>query len=325
MSIPLYLVADIGGTNARFALLDQRGVRSAQLTLRVADHPDITGAIDAAMRVFAPAGRVEVAVLAVAGPVNGNEALLTNSDWHICGQALKKQFGWRDVRLCNDFEAVAYGVCQTGVTHRRIGGAEQGAGGYPCAVIGPGTGFGVANILRGPSGWQVLASEGGHGRFAPITERDVNILQLLRRKLKGVQREDLLSGRGLCNLYGVLAEIHGKEVVALADPSAITAMALRDRASFSAEVLNVFCGILGAVAADIALDLGSRGGVYIAGGMAPRFADFLVASSFRNRFEDHPVFGHYLRQIPTFLVASEEPGLLGAEYLLRQILIDDYA
>lgn len=325
MTKALYLAADIGGTYARFALLNKNWERVAQLTLPVADYVELADAIQSALDASGAIRQVEAAVLAVAGPVGGDVVQLSNSNWQVCQETLKQKFGWRELLLINDFEAAAYGVCEADTAHRQIGGPEQVARRFPLAVIGPGTGLGVANVVDSDFRWQVVPGEGGHARFAPDSEQEIEILRLLRRRLGSVQREDILSGQGLCNLYAALAEVEGRAVIALDDPAVITAAALQQNSSFSAEVLNLFCGILGTVAADIALDLGSRGGVYIAGGMVPRFADFLATSSFRARFETHPVFEDYLGKIPTYIVTSPEPGLAGAEYILRRKLNHDPA
>lgn len=323
MTTPLYLAADIGGTYARFSLLDASGTRLRQQKLLVADYVELADAIQAALEVLGATRQLAAAILAVAGPVDAGTVSISNSNWLVCRETLKQKFGWHELLLLNDFEAAAYGVCQADTAHWRVGGPEQAQRCFPMAVIGPGTGFGVAGIVDNESRWQAVPGEGGHARFAPDSEQEIEILRLLRRRLGGVQREDILSGRGLCNLHRALAEVEGKAVIAVDDPAGITAAALQQKNSFSAKVLNLFCGILGAAAADIALDLGSRGGVYIAGGMVPRFADFMAASSFRNRFESHPSFGDYLRKIPTFLVTCQEPGLLGVEYILRRMLVDD--
>lgn len=325
MTKALYLAADIGGTYARFSLLDQSWKRVGQLTLLVSDFAELADAIQAVLDAPGATRQVEAAVFAVAGPVGEDIVRMSNSNWQVCRETLKQKFGWRELLLINDFEAAAYGVCQANTRHRQIGGPEQAARSFPLAVIGPGTGLGVANVVDNSSGWQVVPGEGGHARFAPDSEQEIDILRLLRRRAGSVQREDILSGRGLCNLYTALAEVEGRTVIAVNDPAVITAVALQQNSSFSAQVLNLFCGILGAVAADIALDLGSRGGVYIAGGMVPRFADFLATSSFRARFETHPVFEDYLGKIPTYIVTSPEPGLAGAEYILRRTLGHDPA
>lgn len=323
MTTPLYLAADIGGTYARFSLLDANGSRLSEQKLLVADYAELADAIQATLEVSGVTRPLAAAILAVAGPVDAGTVPISNSNWLVRREMLKQKFGWRQLLVLNDFEAAAYGVGQADTAHWQLGGPEQAQRCFPMAVIGPGTGFGVAAVVANESGWQVMPGEGGHARFAPDSEQEIEILRLLRRRLGGVQREDILSGRGLCNLYWALAEVEGKAVIAVDDPAAITAAALQQRDGFSAEVLNLFCAILGAAAADIALDLGSRGGVYIGGGMVPRFADFLAASAFRSRFEDHPCFGDYLRKIPTFLVTCQEPGLLGAEYVLRRMLVDD--
>lgn len=265
--------------------------------------------------------RIDAAVIAIAGPVEGGAGRVVNSGWQVSGSLLKRRFDWPTLYLVNDFAAAAYGVLEADTRLRRLGGPAQYVSDYPRVVVGAGTGFGVAQIVKCADTWQVVASEGGHARFAPDTDEEVELLLLLRRRLgRSVQREDILSGRGLCDLYAVMAQWRGENLTDETDPAVVVSAAVAQKSVFCSLVLNAFCGILGAVAADIALDLGSTGGVCIAGGMAPRFGDFLDQSPFRSRFESHPVYRDYLEKIPTFLVTSQDPGLAGAAYLLRRHL-----
>lgn len=317
----LYLAADIGGTRARFSLLDaSSGQRTVRLDVDVADYPDIGDAIQAALSKLAPAGRVISAVLAVAGPVDEDDIELTNSGWRFSRSRLQAHFGWDDLVVLNDFEAAAYGVVALPANeHQRIGGPEQGDWSSPRVVLGPGTGFGVACVSPFATDWLVLRGEGGHARFAPASNEELDVVRVLIRERGGVEREDILSGAGLCNLHRALAAVRGVEVAAVGDPAVITAAAVGGD-PFCANVLNVFCAILGSAAADIALEFGARDGVYIAGGIVPRFAPFFAASPFRTRFEQHHRFHHYLQAIPTLLVTRDDLGLAGAEFALLEAL-----
>ncbi len=319
---PCYLVADIGGTTARFVLLDaDNGEHTARIQLDVKDYPDIAPAIHAALAGLPATSRVMAAVLAVAGPVAGGEARLTNSGWHCSRAALQAEFGWEDVLLLNDFEAAAWGIVAVpDDSHMRIGGPEQGDWVQPRALLGPGTGLGVACVLPFDTTWCVLPSEGGHSRFAPGDEEEFAVAQLLTRQNTFLQREDLLSGRGLCALYGAMAILRQIDAPVITDPAVISGAACSGD-PFAVDVLNRFCTMLGAVAADVALEFGARGGVYITGGIMPRVACFLRASPFRTRFDQHSQFADYLQSIPTLLVTRDDLGLVGANFALRELLV----
>ncbi|MCW8194308.1 glucokinase [Proteobacteria bacterium 005FR1] len=333
------LVADIGGTNARFGCLDAVSGEWFGLWIApVRDFPSIYSAIDAAQRELPEAANAQAVCLAIAAPVQNDWVKVSNGEWAFSRRELQSRFGWPKLEVVNDFLAAAYGAVtlvpeqyfRIGASSAPVGGPSRGSAGLASAVIGPGTGLGVAALypnvlasdqdLGGCLTWSAIPTEGGHARFAPFDDEEVAVLQVLQRQLGNVQREDILSGRGLCNLYRACAEVHGQQVAPVGDPAEVTAAALADGHSFSAQVLDRFCGILGTAAADVALDLGTRGTVYLAGGILPRIADFLAASSFRSRFENHLQFSHYLLDIDTVLITEARLGLLGAAYQLRKRL-----
>jgi glucokinase len=333
-SLPI-LVADIGGTNARIGCLDAAsdhwfGVWSGP----VRNFPTIYDAIELARQELPFADKAEAVCIAIAAPVQGDWVKVSNGDWHFSQLDLQRYFGWSELIVMNDFKAAAYGATKLlpnqyrriGTPAALVGGETRGAAaGLPSAVIGPGTGLGVAGLFPDEQAadrrtWTALATEGGHARFAPFDDEEIAILSVLQRQLGSVQREDILSGRGLCNLYYALAKVQGVQTVPAINPAQITTTALADAQSFSAQVLNRFCGILGTVAADVALDLGTRGTIYLAGGILPRVADFFAASVFRSRFEDHLWFSHYLLDVDTVLITEPKLGLLGAAYRLQKRL-----
>lgn len=327
------LVADIGGTNARFGCLDAAsGQWFGQWVWPVSDFPSIYSAVEAVQRELPVTTPISAACLAIAAPVHDDWVKISNGEWAFSRRQLQDHFGWPQLVVMNDFQAAAYGAVALGPEqYRRIGasapagGETRSASGLASAVIGPGTGLGVAalypqeDFLRCRT-WSAIATEGGHARFAPFDDEEIAVLQVLQRKLGSVQREDILSGRGLCNLHSAWAEVHRVRVPAVSNPAEVTSAALADSQSFSAQVLNRFCGILGTVAADVALDLGVRGTIYLAGGILPRIGEFLAASPFRSRFEDHLQFSHYLVDIDTVLITDGRLGLRGAAYRLRKRL-----
>ena len=307
------LVGDVGGTNARFAIahmIEGKPVLEHHETFKGADYPTFLEGVRAFIDGCAvkPSG----GVIAVAGPVTDGEIDLTNSPWRV-SEAELQTLGLNPVRLINDFEALAWGAPVVPADElASLGGPEDGAPDSAIAVLGPGTGFGVSALVRDGRGREMaMPSEGGHACFAPGDPVEDEILRILRRRYDRVSIERLICGPGLLNMHRALAEIDGRETH-IDDPADITAEALADPRSPCGATLARFCAILGAVAGDIALTTGARGGVYIAGGIAPRILPFLQASPFRERFERKGRFTDYMKAIPTNVILHKHAALLGA-------------
>ena len=307
------LVGDVGGTNARFAIArwtDDGPVLEHHESFPASQHPTFLDGVRAFIDGCAvkPTG----GVIAVAGPVTDGAIDLTNSPWRVSETELRT-LDLNPVRLINDFEAQAWGapiVPAPDLAH--LGGPEAGDPHAALAVLGPGTGFGVSGLARDGEGRAVaLPSEGGHACFAPNDAVEDEILRILRRRYERVSIERLICGPGLLNLHRALAEIDGRESH-INDPAEITRQAMEEPNSPCGATLARFCAILGSVAGDIALTLGARGGVYIAGGIAPRILPFLKASPFRERFERKGRFQPYLAAIPTWVITHRHAALLGA-------------
>jgi glucokinase len=308
------LLADIGGTNARFALLRGEAVE-AEVRFRVADFKDSDDAIRAYLDRIEAEGRPSVAAFAVAGSVERGAVRLTNSPWRMSEDALRTAFGFEAVHLVNDFGAIAWAVPRLGGSDLvRIGGGEAVAA-APVAVVGPGTGLGVAGYLPGNGAPRVLVTEGGHATMAPADEQESEVLTRLRRRFGHVSAERVLSGDGLVNLYEVLAEMDGLPAIARTAEE-VTEGARTGVCRASIVALDMFCRMLGTFAGDVALVLGARGGVYLAGGILPRFAEHLERSGFRTRFESKGRFGAYLARVPTALIVHPDPAFLGLVSLL---------
>ncbi len=310
------LLADIGGTNARFAVV--RGVDILRTkSMPVADFPGPIAAIRAFLETCPPALRPRRAALAFAGPVEGGEARLTNGAWRIAVPELCAQLGLVAAKLINDFAAVAAAIPRLGAEHLVAVGGGAARPGRPYAAIGPGTGLGVAVAVPGPAGPVILATEGGHVTMAPADRREGALLDHLREHFGHVSAERVLSGDGLENLYRSVLAVDG-----LAKPprsaEAIVSRALAGGCPASAAALESFCAMLGTVAGNLALSLGAQGGVYIAGGIVPRFVDYFAASGFRGRFEAKGRFAGYLEQIPSFVIVHPNPAFLGLAALLEQ-------
>jgi glucokinase len=307
------LVGDVGGTNARFAIahmIQGKPVLEHHQSFPASEHPTFLGGVKAFIDGcdVKPTG----GVIAVAGPVTDGEIDLTNSPWRV-SEAELETLGMKPVRLINDFEALAWGAPVVPADQlASLGGPEEGDHESAIAVLGPGTGFGVSALVRdGRGGEMAMPSEGGHACFPPGDAVEDEILRILRRRYDRVSIERLICGPGLLNMHRALAEIDGRETH-IEDPAEITETALANPNSPCGATLARFCAILGAVAGDIALTTGARGGVYIAGGIAPRILPFLKASPFRERFERKGRFADYMKAIPTNVILHKHAALLGA-------------
>jgi glucokinase len=307
------LVGDVGGTNARFAIarmVDGLPVLDHHESFPAEQYPTFLKGVAAFIEgcEVKPTG----GVIAVAGPVEDGAIDLTNSPWAVSETELAT-LGLNPVKLINDFEALAWGapiVPAADLVH--LGGPEAGDRHATLAVLGPGTGFGVSALVRDAQGREMaMPSEGGHACFPPGDTVEDEILRILRERYDRVSIERLICGPGLLNMHRALARIDGRETH-IDDPAEITETALRDPDSPCGATLARFCAILGAVAGDIALTTGAKGGVYIAGGIAPRILDFLKASPFRRRFERKGRFKDYMADIPTWVITHKHAALLGA-------------
>jgi glucokinase len=305
------LVGDIGGTNARFALVPAGQINAEKVeSLRCDQHQTLEGAID---DYLARAGvqSVERVCLAVASPIHGDRVEMTNSTWRFSISGIKARFGWSTFKVINDFSAMALGVLHVRddkLVHICGGPGEPGRARL---VIGPGTGLGVSALVPVQGGWVPLASQGGHVEFAPVDDIEMAILRCLQRRFGRVSVERILCGPGLLNLYRCHAELAGEEV-RFSHPQDLTAAALANADALARRTLLHFCEILGRVTGDAALMFGSLGGVYLCGGVLPRFTDFLTASQFQAAFENKGRMNDLMKATPVNLVIEPYTGLLGA-------------
>jgi glucokinase len=314
------LVGDLGGTNARFALADLSRSPPGLVAPRTLPCDQFETVEDAIEAYLGDLGRYrpKSAVIAVAGPVKGGETRLTNGAWRLSERKLASQ-GFPMARVINDFAALALGAAGLKAQDReKIGRDAPDLPGETIAVIGAGTGFGVGALVFDEGRPVAMTTEGGHSSFAPADDVEVELLQILTRRFGRVSIERILSGPGLQNLYGALAEFYGAPSVA-PDPAEITRQALAGEDHCCVETLDRFCAIFGSAAGDIALTLGARGGVYLAGGIAPRIIDHLQKSQFRRRFEAKGRFSAYMRQIPTSVILQPHAALAGAAEQLRRM------
>lgn len=315
------LLADIGATNARFALL-RDGLIGDVLTLTVADYPTSYEAVAAALRHLDSTQVPQAAVLAFAGPVDGARAIMTNAGWDTTLGELRQRFGFSQLRLLNDYAALALSLDRLGDDDKlAIGPAPAGVfrpmqGNL--AVLGPGSGLGVAALLPAEPHPLPLVSEGGHVTLPASDRLEADLIALLRQDYGHISAERLLSGPGLANLHSALAHLQGETVSPL-DPAEVTRRGLDGSDALCRLTLDRFCLLLGTFAGDVALSYGAQGGVFLGGGILPRFPSFLAASGFRARFEDKGRFHDYLAAIPTWLITRPNAAFLGLAAVAEQL------
>ena len=305
------IIADIGGTNARFALIDDAGRAGEARILRCADYPDPVAAAEAFLDATAPTSRPKRGAIAVASPVAGDRVTMTNHPWSFSVEDVRRRLGLDALRVINDFEAIALAIPHLGGDDLyRVGGGDP-VPDMAVAVFGPGTGLGVSALVPTAEGWAPLATEGGHVTMAACNEREAAVLALLRRDHGHVSAERVISGPGLVNLYLSLSALEGLRADPAATPDEVSRRAAEGASPAAAEALEMFCAMLGTVASDLALSLGARGGVYIAGGIVPKLGPAFAASGFRRRFEDKGRFADYLAAIPVFVITHPLPAFVG--------------
>lgn len=302
------LLADIGGTNARFALF-RRGEVGPIEHVKVADYATSTDAIAAFLGRHAISGAGLAAIFGIAGPIENNRVVLTNSPWVFDAAGLREQFAFKAVHLLNDFEALAWSLPALTASDLVSFGSRPAVAGAPMLVVGPGTGFGASCLVpRNPP--VAIVTEAGHATLPATSEREERVIDQLRRRFGHVSIERVLSGSGLVNLYDALNAIDGAGAPSR-DAAGVTQAALDGSCPTSRAALDMFCAMLGMVCGNLALTFGARGGVYIAGGIVPRFVDHLRGSDFHSRFESKGRFETYLRDIPIHLIVRPDVTFVG--------------
>ncbi|WP_341312923.1 bifunctional transcriptional regulator/glucokinase [Paraburkholderia sp. IMGN_8] len=312
------LLADIGGTNARFALETGPGEITSVQVYPCADYPGVTDVIKKYLK-DTKIGRVNHAAIAIANPVDGDQVSMTNHDWSFSIEATRRALGFDTLLVVNDFTALAMALPGLTDTQRvQVGGGSR----RPNSVIGllgPGTGMGVSGLIPADDRWIALGSEGGHATFAPADEREDIVLHYARKKWSHVSFERVAAGPGIEVIYRALAGRDKKRVAASVDTGEVVKRALEGE-PLAAESVDVFCGILGTFAGNIAVTLGALGGIYIGGGVVPRLGEFFARSSFRKRFEAKGRFEAYLQNVPTYVITAEYPAFLGVSAILAEQL-----
>ncbi|TCL02151.1 glucokinase [Sodalis ligni] len=312
------LVGDIGGTNARLCLCD---IHTGELTqiqsFPGADFPSLESVIRHYLDT--QRCRVHCGCIAIACPVSDDNVTMTNHNWHFSIREIKASLGFENFQVINDFTAVSLAVPMLSEKDIIKVGGKDPVKNMPIVVYGAGTGLGVSHIIHVDERWISLPGEGGHVDFAPDNEEEDYILSELRKEFGHVSAERLLSGPGLVNIYKAIVR-HEGGIPERLTPQDVSDRAMKEGCGYCRRALTIFCAILGRFGGNLALSIAAFGGVYIAGGIVPRFLDFFLHSAFRKNFESKGRFMDYLRDVPVFLIRHPYPGLLGAGSYIRQSL-----
>ena len=314
------LLGDVGGTNARFGW--QANAHSGiehVLVLPCAAYETLEAAIRTYLELKSlPMPRA--GALGIANPITGDVIRMTNHHWSFSISEMQRSLGLQQLNVINDFTALALALPSIAKDNLvQVGGtvAEAYA---PKALIGAGTGLGVSGLMPTDANdhWVAIAGEGGHVTLAAQTESEYRVIELIRQRYGHVSAERVLSGQGLVDLYLALRQLQKQQPVDVAGAAEITAWALQDKDPLALQSIDMFAGFLGSVTGDLALTLGARGGVYLGGGIVPRWLGWFETSQFRERFEAKGRFNAYLKDIPVWVInAAESPALLGAARSLQ--------
>lgn len=314
-----FLVADIGGTNARFGLA-RRNESGGVVVEHVAKfRAEEFETIDAAARAYLDSVKVEPknGCIAVAGPVTDEQVEFTNSPWVLHIERFKTALSLGRFRVVNDFEALATGVRslkEADFLQIKPGAGDPNA---PVIVMGPGTGLGQALIVPFGDRSRIVPTEGGHVAFAPRSDQEIALMRFIMREHKRVSVERILSGMGIVNIYKVFCEIEGVPCV-LRQAGDITAAAIKGSDGPSVSAVNLFCSLLGRVSGDAVLGTGSRGGVVLGGGILPKIREIFLKSDFVERFLDKGRMRYYVEDVPVRLIVTDGAALLGAAAMANE-------
>jgi len=314
------LLADIGGTNARFALEIKPQQFVAITVLPCNAYPGLKEAVE----VYLASPEVQTlcavpikhAAVAIANPIDGDEVRMTNHHWNFSIEGLRKELGLQTLLVVNDFTALAMALPHLSAEQKiKIGGGNPQRG-YAIGLVGAGTGLGVSGIVPFGEHWIPLRGEGGHVTFSPSDETEIEILRFCWQEYKHVSAERLVSGMGIELIYRALSKDKSEAL----DAAAISRRALQGDCPVCTQTIGVFCAILGNVAGNVAVTLGALGGMYIGGGIVPRLGALFTQSRFRERFEAKGRFSQYLSRVPTYLITAEYPAFSGVSAILAEHL-----
>lgn len=311
------LVADIGGTNIRLAIAEGKCLNEVA-TYQCADFSSLAEVISHYIVAKELTQAKINACLAIACPADNDLVTMTNLPWQFSQKALKQALSLNQLTLINDYTAIAMAIPLLTEEQKQKVGGGQSIPNKPIAVCGPGTGLGVALIVPVGDSWHCISGEGGHVDYAPVDDIEIEILNFLKSLKQRVSYEQLLSGYGLEQIYQALCAIKSNAIDNNLSAKDISHRALHTDDAVCQQALSLFCKVLGSFAGNLALTAGALGGVYIAGGIVPRFIDFVKASDFRKRFEAKGRLSQLNQQTPTYIITESQPGLLGAAGYLHQ-------
>lgn len=317
----LLLVADIGGTNARFGLVEYDPAKNQalgkvnytahqQITLKCANYPDMASMIKACCLEFGISMPAH-ACLAIAGPIEHGQAAMTNLSWKFSINSLRDQLGMATLHVINDFASLAYAVPFLAEEELVTLYAAKPNPEAPIVVMGPGTGFGMAGLVPQQGNWQIVPTEGGHASFAPTNEKEIAIKSYLLKEQSHVSVENILSGGGLVNLYRALAYNAGIEANTYT-PAEVSTKGINNEDPICREAVVTFCEVLGEVAGDKALSWGAKGGVVIGGGITPKLVSILHETHFQERYINKGPMTKYVSEIPISLIVNDKAALVGS-------------
>lgn len=312
-SVERVVLADVGGTNVRFAVLTGNVLGPIE-HMAVRDHARFTDALAVFMARQTEYGAIRSAILGVAGVVEGDRCALTNNPWIVDVAELRARFGLTGIHIINDFEAIAWALPNFAADDVLTIGGRKPAAGAPMVVLGPGTGLGIAAYVPREQGGFVLRSEGGHATVPGGSLREDAIIEKLRQRFGHVSAERVLSGHGLENVYCAIASIDALTVPERT-AAAITQAAVEGSCAVSRAALDMFCAMLGTVAGNFALSFCAQGGVFIAGGIVSHLRDYLPRSQFRSRFEAKGRMSRFVEAIPVYLILHDDPAFIGLRSL----------
>ena len=310
------LAGDIGGTNARFVLFVDGKYRSETFrAIPVAQYSDLCDVVDVYQKEIGPRSIDEASFSVASTAEYRDEITLTNADLRFSISELRRRFSLRRAKVVNDFTAAALGVIflsDESLVQLHQGDAEHNG---PCAVIGAGTGLGVSGLLHTGDYWLPLQGQGGHVSMGAQNDRELVILNHMTSEFGHVSAERYLSGTGIVNVYQSICAVENSPVTYLRAEQ-ITAAAIDGSCPVCVEVVSLFCKYLGVVTGDLALTLGSTGGIYLAGGIVPKLGDFFIQSSFLENLHNKGRFSGFVAKMPVRLVTAGEPALYGAYHCL---------
>jgi glucokinase len=307
------LIADIGATNARFALADSAGIYKEKV-LKCSDYTGLRDAARAYLDFARPDTSPQTAAVAIAGPVKGDRFEMTNHVWTFSVEETRRDLGLRRFHLMNDFKALALAVPHLKDKDvRKINDAQPQAE-APIGVIGPGTGLGVASLFWDGKKYRAVPGEGGHVTMAATTQREFDVIaHLLKGKYHHVSAERVCSGKGLGNIYDALRALDGRHDLPELSPEAISAAALDGSCAVCREALDMMMVFLGRIAGNLALTLGAHGGIYIAGGIIGQLAAYFDKSAFLTEYMAKGRFRDYVQAIPVFIIQHPFPAFVGLQ------------